>query len=58
MRKYLNSIKIGGLITSIILGAGFLSGKELLNFFGYFENLGFLGIFISAFFIYIISLLT
>ncbi len=55
MGKYINSFKIGGLITSIILGAGFLSGKELLNFFGYFENLGFLGIFISAFIIYIIA---
>ncbi len=55
MRKYINSCKIGGLITSIILGAGFLSGKELLNFFGVFGNFGLVGIFLSAMFIYFIA---
>ncbi len=51
----MNSLKIGGLITSIILGAGFLSGKELLKFFGQFKAFGYLGIFLSSLIIYIIS---
>lgn len=56
MNNYLNNFKIGGLITSIVLGAGFLSGKELLTFFGTFKTLGILGIFISSFLIFLVSI--
>ncbi|MFV0441211.1 MAG: hypothetical protein ACK5LV_07980 [Lachnospirales bacterium] len=55
MKIYKNSFKIGSLIVSIILGAGFLSGKELIRFFGDFRFWGIIGIFLSSLLIGIIA---
>ncbi len=55
MNNNINNLKIGGLITSIVLGAGFFSGKELITFFGSFRLLGILGILISSFLIFLVA---
>jgi uncharacterized membrane protein YkvI len=46
--KELNSRKLAVTYTGCFLGAGFLSGQELWQFFGTFGNWGYLGFLISA----------
>ncbi len=48
MKKYSNIFYIVGSYISVLLGAGFISGQELLFFFGQHGNIGFLGLYISC----------
>lgn len=43
-----NSFKLAFIYVGTILGAGFASGKELLAFFGKFQNMGIVGFLISC----------
>ncbi len=45
-KKYI--LKIALIYTGTILGAGFATGKELVNFFGIFGKLGIIGFFIAC----------
>ena len=51
-KKYI--LKIAFIYTATILGAGFASGKELINFFGFYDK-GYLGFFISCIFMVLIG---
>ena len=46
-KKYI--LKIALIYTGTILGAGFATGKELVNFFGIFHKWGIIGFFIACF---------
>lgn len=49
MKDLSKGLKIAGVYTALILGAGFASGQELLNFFVRFGGKGYLGLIISGF---------
>jgi len=48
MLKKVNAFGIGMTFTGVIVGAGFATDQELLQFYGGFGSFGFLGIFISG----------
>jgi uncharacterized membrane protein YkvI len=48
LNNFLDILKISGVYTSLILGAGFASGQEILIFFMRHKSLGFIGLIISG----------
>ena len=48
-KKKLSACKIGAVYIGAVVGAGFASGQEILQFFGYFGLWGAAGVFLAAF---------
>ena len=53
-----NIIKIASIIVGTIVGAGFASGQEILQFFTIFDQKGLIGIILASFLFFIISFTT
>jgi len=56
MNTLKNTLSIAAVYTSVLLGAGFASGQEILSFFVAFQNWGFLGIILSGFIFSIVGI--
>ncbi len=48
MKKSFSTLTIAGVYIGTVVGAGFASGQEVLQFFGYFGRWGFIGIVIAT----------